>query len=101
MVQKIPLKGRIQGGASLRFLSVEVPVEPDRIIPFALVRYSIEDAPQEKGLRLDLDKCTFADHLEGERERVLQNAGKQIVQVVAQELRHQFFEAIRSGAIKE
>ncbi len=41
MIEKIPLEGKIQGGAALEFISVEVPFEADRYIPFALVRYSL------------------------------------------------------------
>lgn len=96
MIEKIPLEGRIKGGASLGFISVEVPLEPGRHIPFALVRYSIDQHPQGTGLRLDLDKCTFADHFEGDRELVLRAAARPIVEVVAERLRQLAKDEIRA-----
>lgn len=98
MIEVIPLVGKIQGGASIEFLSVEVPFEHDRYIPFALVRYAIDGEPQENGgLRLDLDKATFTDHfLQHEaRERILQKAAPAIVEIVAQRLRQLTYERLK------
>jgi len=101
MIETIPLKGRVRGGASLEFLSVQGPLELTYRIPFALVEYSIDGEPQGQRLRLDVDKCTFADHFEGEREDVLRAAGQPIAQIVGQAYRHYIFEAVRQGQIKE
>jgi len=96
VIQQIQLKGRVQGGAALDFLTVEVPAEPDRYIPFALVRYSIEGKPQEECLRLDLDKRTFADHFSDPvQERVLYDAARQIAEIVVEALRRSTYERLR------
>ncbi len=48
--------------------------------PLALIKYSLEGAVQEYGLRLDLDKRVFLDHFEDEeRERTLRKAAPEIV----------------------
>jgi hypothetical protein len=96
VIEKIPLEGRIKGGASLEFISVEVPFEPDRYIPFALVRYRIAGERKNDGLRLDLDKATFADHFaDEERERVLRAAGPQIVKIAGDALRRLTYERLK------
>jgi hypothetical protein len=101
MIKTIPLAGQVQGGASLEFLSVQVPLDLVYRVPFVLVEYSIDGEPQDVRLRLDVDKCTFADHFDGEREDVLRAAGKPIAQIVGQAYRHFIFEAVRHGQIKE
>jgi hypothetical protein len=73
MLKEIALKG-VPGGASLDFVSVQVPIEKDRYIPLALVRFSLFGKTQEHGLRFDLDKQSFADHFDDDREKVLQAA---------------------------
>lgn len=96
MIKEISLEGQIQGGASLDFLAVEVPFEPDRYIPFALVRYAIDGMPQRQGLRLDLDKRTFADQLKDpERDAVLAAAVDEIVRIVTCRLRYLTYERLR------
>jgi hypothetical protein len=73
-----------------------VPFEPDRYIPFALVRYAIDGKEQPEALRLDLDKGTFGDHFPHfEREQILTLAGKQIVTIVAEALRSWTYERLR------
>jgi hypothetical protein len=96
LIQQIQLQDRVQGGAALDFLTVEVPVEPDRYVPFALVRYSLEGKPQQERLRLDLDKRTFADHFPNpDQERVLCDAARQIAEIVAEALKRRTYERLR------
>jgi len=100
MIERIPLEGRIHGGASVQFLSAEVPWEADRYIPFALVRCSFSGESQPRALRFDLDKCTFAEHFEGDREAALRAAGSAIVQLVGLRMRERFIAAVKKGEIK-
>jgi hypothetical protein len=96
VIQRIQLQDRVRGGAALDFLTVEVPAEFDRYIPFALVRYSVEGKPQEDRLRLDLDKRTFADHFsDPEQEQVLQDAARQIADIAVEALRRVTYERLR------
>jgi hypothetical protein len=98
MIEVIPLRGRVKGGAAIEFLSVEVPFESDRYIPFALVRYAVDGQSQSPdGLRLDLDKGTFTDHFPyGEqREQLLRQAGPQIAEIVAERLKKLTYERLK------
>ncbi len=96
MIEQIQLQGRVQGGAALDFLAVELPIEPDRYVPFAQVLYAVEGKPQDERLRLDLDKRTFADHFANpEQERVLHAAARQIAEIVVQTLRRYAYERLR------
>ncbi len=60
-ILEIPIPSQIQP-APIRFLRVEMAAE--RVAPFALVRYALDGAEQELGLRLDWDKGTFLDHFD-------------------------------------
>jgi len=60
-ILEIPLPDRIQP-APIRFLRVEMAA--GHVAPFALVRYALDGAEQELGLRLDLDKRAFLDHFD-------------------------------------
>ena len=96
MMQSISLEGKIEGGASISFLSVEVPFEADRYIPLALVRYAIDGKPQAYGLRLDLDKRTFADHLDNpDQEKILDDARGAIIEIAAKELRRREYQQLQ------
>jgi hypothetical protein len=101
MLKEIPLKGRVPGGASLDFVSVQVPIENDRYVPLALIRYSLAGKPQEFGLRFDLDKQTFADHFDDDREKVLQAAIPKIVEIVTEAIRRHTFEKLRKEFVKD
>lgn len=81
--QTTDLRGKVDGGASIEFLNVEIPSGPFRA-PFAVVRYALNGEEQEYGLRLDLDKGAFLDHFEDEplKEAVLRRAAPQIVNAV-------------------
>lgn len=50
------------GGKVLSFLRAETSAKYRT--PFVLVRYAINGIEQKEGLRLDLDKRAFLDHLE-------------------------------------
>lgn len=97
MLKIIPLAGRVPGGASLDFISVQIPIENDRYIPLALVNYSLGGQVQEYGIRLDIDKRTVADHFDGERERVLQDAIPKIIDIVTEALRRDTYERLKRG----
>jgi hypothetical protein len=60
-ILEILLPDQIQP-APIRFLRVEMAA--GHITPFALVRYALDGAEQELGLRLDLDKRAFLDHFD-------------------------------------
>jgi hypothetical protein len=75
-VVRIPLQNKVRsgvstGGAIIRFTYAEVPKTEHPI--FALIRYTVDDQQQERGLRLDLDKQVFLDHFEegSQEERLL------------------------------
>jgi hypothetical protein len=96
MIERIPLTGRVRGGASLEFLTVDVPIELDRYIPFALVRYAIDGCEQAQGIRLDLDKGTFADHFQNpEQDAILKGASGLIISIVADRLRRVTYDRLR------
>ena len=70
----------IEGDASIEFLRVEKIMGDYRYSPFVLVRYSLNKEEQKYGLRLDLDKKVFLDHLDDqEKEDILQAAAPKIV----------------------
>ena len=102
MLEEIPLQGRVPGGASVEFVSVQVPIENDRYIPLALVRYSISGQVQEYGLRLDLDKRSFADHFwdSPEREKVLQSALSKIIEIIGEAIRRRTYERLGKEFVK-
>ena len=99
-IRKISLEGRVPKAGPLNFLSVEVPVSPDHWIPFALVRYSRSGNVQEHALRLDLDKRTFADDLEGNHE-LLRTMGGKIADIVAADLRNLAVEDIAQAILNQ
>ena len=86
-VCSIPLQGQVQGGDDLEFLEAEVSTKYD--IPFVVVRYSVSGQKQKTGLRLDLDKQVFIDHVEGngEKQRTLDRAAREIVKVLGSAFR--------------
>jgi hypothetical protein len=81
-VSTIDLRNRVPGGASIQFLSAEVPEIEDP--PVALIRYALAGEQPPTGLRLDLNKQVFLDHFaEGSaKEKVLEGAAPQIIQMV-------------------
>jgi hypothetical protein len=60
-VQSIDLSSKLKQPGELTFLSAEWWSKSSR---FVLVRYSYKDEEQKFGLRLDLDKRIFLDHLD-------------------------------------
>ena len=51
---------------------------------FVLIRYSLEGKVQELGLRLDLDKKIFLDHMDDEKlDTIVQRQAENIWRVVA------------------
>lgn len=58
----IDLKKQIARKGDLEFLRAETSAKYRT--PFVLVRYALMGAEQKEGLRLDLDKRAFLDHLE-------------------------------------
>ena len=94
MVREITLKGRVPGGPLLGFVSIVIPVD-DRYIPLLLVRYSVNGQTQEYGLRFDLDKQSFADHLpDPDQEKILQAAIPKISEIASTEIRRYRYEAL-------
>ncbi len=75
--RKVNLQGQVRGGAGIEFLFAELPeAQP---LPFAVVYYADEGKPQHLGLRFDLDKQVFLDHLEDKKqEKVLSKAASRI-----------------------
>lgn len=81
-LRSVQFQGKIAGGASIEFLSVDVPVE--RGVPFVLVHFTLKGEVQKLGLRLDLHKRAFLDHFEEQdREKVLEDAAPKIVQFLS------------------
>lgn len=75
--RKVSLQGQVKGGAGIEFLFAELPEEHP--LPFAVVYYADAGKPQNLGLRFDLDKQVFLDHLEDEKqEKVLSKAASRI-----------------------
>lgn len=84
-ISSIHFNGKIKGGASIDFIRAEMTTKYD--LPLALIRYAIQGQEQENGLRLDLDKRVFLDHLEDEeKNKVLDKAAPEIVEVVGSAL---------------
>jgi hypothetical protein len=63
-IRMIELKGHIDEGNSVSFVRAELLPLGLGYTPFALIIFSINDQPQERGLRLDLDKRAFLDNLD-------------------------------------
>lgn len=73
------LPDTIASGSDARFLRVVTFGSPER--PLAIVQYAIDGKEQEYGLRLDMDKRVFLDHL-GDTEQENQ-AAREIVSFLA------------------
>ena len=83
--QKIDLKRRVDEYTPIKFLCAEVSEEYR--LPFALIRYSRDGKEQQYGLRLDLDKLVFIDHLPDEQEEsILENAAPAIAKALGADL---------------
>ena len=75
------MKGQILVGGPIEFLSVDVPT--DSRIPFAVVHYSIGGVKRRYGLRLDLDKEVFLDHIEdGEHDDAIKKVAWETAQLI-------------------
>ncbi len=82
---KVELKGRVNGGASIEFL--QAVTSGTFSTPFALVHYAIGGARQDYGLRLDMDKRAFLDHLDDpNQQRVIEYAAPVIVGLISDRL---------------
>ena len=85
-MQAVDLKGHVPGDATIEFLRAELPPE-EYGLPFALIRYSLQGKEQDFGLRLDLDKQVFLDHLEdGDEEETIKKAAPRIVEFLNKQL---------------
>lgn len=83
-IQTINLTKVFKGGREIRLLRAEVPI----LCPaFTIIRYLIkigeEWSEPEYGMRLDLDKRVFLDHLTGKNDRYFKRSAKIIVQHIA------------------
>lgn len=84
--QEIHLRDRVGEHDPLTFLSAKVSKE--YLLPFALIHYTIRGKTPDYGLRLDLDKRVFIDHLEDDQdERVLQEAAPKIAEIIGDEVK--------------
>jgi hypothetical protein len=81
-VLTIDLRGKVPEGASIQFLTAEVPEIEDP--PVALIRYTLAGEQPPAGLRLDLNKRVFLDHFaEGSpQEKILKRATPRILELV-------------------
>lgn len=80
-VESVDLTKRLKPAGELVFLSAEWWSKSSR---FALVRYSYQYKEQEFGLRLDLDKRVFLDHLEDPKlDKIIESYAKIIWEIVA------------------
>ena len=59
---RVDLEGKVQNAGTIRFLFADVPAS--RSVPFAVIHYADDGEEQAYGLRLDLDKQVFLDHLD-------------------------------------
>ena len=76
--QRVDLQGCVDG-EPITFLRAEMSKEYQ--LPFALIRYSLHGEEQEYGIRLDLDKRVFIDHLQDEQcEEFLEKAAPKIAE---------------------
>lgn len=58
-------------------------ISPDYPPALARIRYKMDEREQDRGLRFDLDKQVFLDHLEDDRaERNLQKAAPHIARIL-------------------
>ena len=84
-IRRFDLVGRISGEKAIEFLQVEMLA--DRKTPFALVRYSDNGKEPLYGLRLDLDKRVFIDHLEDhDKDEMVTRAAITIAEYIGQKL---------------
>lgn len=81
--RSIPLKGKVPSSKSIEFLRAEI-CETYRL-PLARVLYIY--GGQESGIRLDLDKKVFIDHMDDEQdEEFIQGVAPVIARVLAMEV---------------
>ena len=74
----VRFNGSIPRNDAVDFVEAEIFTKPE--IPFAIVRYRLNGKLQPEGLRLDLDKRVFLDHLEeASEEAVAASAAPAIV----------------------
>ena len=77
----VPLEGRVPGGANIEILRAEMRAE--MVSAFALIRYSDRGQEPKYGIRLDLDKKVFIDHLpDAQQERVMQEAAPELANLL-------------------
>ena len=81
--RSISLKGKVPSGKSIEFLRAEI-CETYRL-PLARVLYSMRGL--ENGIRLDLDKKVFIDHMDDDQdEEFIQGVAPEIARVLATEV---------------
>jgi hypothetical protein len=83
----VPLKHRIAGEANIEILRAEMLAGVRS--PLALIRYAEQGREVEFGLRLDIDKKVFLDHLLDDRqERLLTRIAPDVAAILGRELRN-------------
>ena len=83
LTKTVRLNGSVPRNESLEFVEASLFTRPE--IPFAIVRYKLHGDLQSEGLRLDLDKQVFLDHLqEASEEALAASAAPAIVEYLFQ-----------------
>ena len=79
-IRVIDLKGCMPSRPPIAFLRVEMPTKYH--LPLVRVRYALDGAEQDDGLRLDLDKRSFLDRVPDHKEtdEILQEAAPKIAE---------------------
>lgn len=76
------LAGRIKVGAGVELVTVESLTKPR--LSIVVVHYSLRGKEQPYGLRLDLDKQVFLDHIEDPKaDKAIQHSVPQIVEYLS------------------
>lgn len=77
----VPLEGCVPGGANIEILRAEMRTDVASFL--ALIRYSEHGMEPQYGIRLDLDKKVFIDHLEDvQQEQVMQQAAPKLAAIL-------------------
>lgn len=86
--QHFDLTGQIPKAGSIEFLSAEMSATATDSL--AIIRYADDGEEQPYGLRLDLDKGVFLDHLDDpEKEEALCSSASAVVSAVVASVSHQ------------
>lgn len=86
--RRIDLRDQVPSAGPIEFLSADVSAAANT--PFAVIHYADAGKKQPFGLRLDLDKRVFLDHLDDpEKEEALCSSASAVVSVVVASVPHQ------------